>query len=631
MKLLSCYIEGYGCLRKTQFVFDGGLTQILASNGEGKTTLASFLKAMLYGLKSYRKGSVEFCDREHFYPFEGGKFGGNLLFVWRGKHYKIERFFGARSETEDTLAVYENGDLTTALNADIGKTVLGLDRESFERTLFLSGGDLDSLSTSCINAAFVGVAGAGDERGVENALNALEKAAKSYKKSRGGQDKITALKEEISRLDQRIEAARALRETLPQKYVRLAELSKEIQTLSAGQAAAQQQSTWAEQWAHYQDLSAQATKKEWEYNALLARYPFGLPALEEAHAVREEQRASERVAGADTTLQNKRARKGVVLLGVAAAVALLGVIFLVCTLVGAGIALVAVAALLGGAGGALWHKEGKAKGEAATAAQDASRQRTAAEGAIARFERRYGVSAAAMEFIIDDIRLAAMLARDAESAKLAAARYYEEKRLAGKTPTQTQDGQALAERLAELRKAEAALTRDIEECERESEPLEEYENEKTALLGQLEECKQKHRLLVAAADYLARSERQLNERYLGPILADFLHYAALLEGVLGEKVTLTKDFTLRFERGGEERSEKHFSGGQRSLCALCFRLALVNNLYAATGKELPFFVLDDPFAALDEGHMQKAKTLLQWLAKEWQIVYFTCHSSRAVE
>ena len=75
MKLISCYIEGYGGIEKKEYFFDESITTFCQENGVGKTTLASFIKAMFYGLKGYKEGSTEFCDREHFYPFKGGKFG----------------------------------------------------------------------------------------------------------------------------------------------------------------------------------------------------------------------------------------------------------------------------------------------------------------------------------------------------------------------------------------------------------------------------------------------------------------------------------------------------------------------------------------------------------------------------
>ena len=90
---------------------------------------------------------------------------------------------------------------------------------------------------------------------------------------------------------------------------------------------------------------------------------------------------------------------------------------------------------------------------------------------------------------------------------------------------------------------------------------------------------------------------------------------------------MNKNFEISFERDGEQRSEKHLSAGQRSICALCFRLALIKNMYK---DNMTFLILDDPFVALDKTHMEKVKGLLQALSQDLQMVYFTCHDSRSI-
>ena len=109
MKLLSYHIENYGKIHDKDGDFSNGLTCICEKNGFGKSTLASFIKAMFYGLDSYTAASKGFNDRQHFYPFEGGKFGGNLTFESGGKTYRIERFFDKKSGKGDECRVYENG------------------------------------------------------------------------------------------------------------------------------------------------------------------------------------------------------------------------------------------------------------------------------------------------------------------------------------------------------------------------------------------------------------------------------------------------------------------------------------------------------------------------------------------
>ena len=74
-------------------------------------------------------------------------------------------------------------------------------------------------------------------------------------------------------------------------------------------------------------------------------------------------------------------------------------------------------------------------------------------------------------------------------------------------------------------------------------------------------------------------------------------------------------------------SEKHLSSGFKSICALCFRLALLDNMYLT---DKPFIILDDPFVLLDEKHLEKTHEIIKELSKDLQIVYFTCHNSRKI-
>lgn len=185
MKLLSLHIENYGKISKRDFSFNDKITSFCEDNGYGKTTLASFIKAMFYGLDPDRANAKGFCERRHFYPFGGGAFGGNLTFSMDGKIYKIERFFGEKSDTQDELKVYCDGTPTEELGSDVGKAVFGIDRESFERTAFITAADTEISSTAGINAKLNDFLDGTDEVGFDKAVKLLEAESKRYKKSRG--------------------------------------------------------------------------------------------------------------------------------------------------------------------------------------------------------------------------------------------------------------------------------------------------------------------------------------------------------------------------------------------------------------------------------------------------------------
>jgi uncharacterized protein YhaN len=45
-------------------------------------------------------------------------------------------------------------------------------------------------------------------------------------------------------------------------------------------------------------------------------------------------------------------------------------------------------------------------------------------------------------------------------------------------------------------------------------------------------------------------------------------------------------------------------------------------------SEKPFLVLDDPFASMDDDRLRSCLQAIRVLSCRFQILYFTCHSSR---
>ena len=105
MKILKCHIENFGKLSDYNYEFKDELNTIKEDNGYGKTTFASFIKAMFYGL-DYKKNTKVLIDRKKYDPWQGGAFGGSIEFEINKKKYKIERFFG-KKETDDTFKLYD--------------------------------------------------------------------------------------------------------------------------------------------------------------------------------------------------------------------------------------------------------------------------------------------------------------------------------------------------------------------------------------------------------------------------------------------------------------------------------------------------------------------------------------------
>ena len=100
MKLVSCHIENFGKLHDYAVDFSEGKNVILAENGFGKSTLAGFIRAMFYGLDGQGRKDIEKNERKRYEPWQGGVFGGKLVFEVKGKQYEVTRTFGAKEEFE---------------------------------------------------------------------------------------------------------------------------------------------------------------------------------------------------------------------------------------------------------------------------------------------------------------------------------------------------------------------------------------------------------------------------------------------------------------------------------------------------------------------------------------------------
>lgn len=159
MRILKCHIINFGCYSDKTFDFSTNLNPFFLKNGEGKTTLASFIKAMFYSLEKSTKSSYE---RTHYMPYAGGEYGGSIDIQIEGKCYHIERTF-EKTPSKDTLKIFDlNGVLQEKfLNKNIselqgdnssilGEMIFEIDAAAFTRCNFISSNDLDFSNSESI-------------------------------------------------------------------------------------------------------------------------------------------------------------------------------------------------------------------------------------------------------------------------------------------------------------------------------------------------------------------------------------------------------------------------------------------------------------------------------------------------
>lgn len=195
--------------------------------------------------------------------------------------------------------------------------------------------------------------------------------------------------------------------------------------------------------------------------------------------------------------------------------------------------------------------------------------------------------------------------------------------------------------LSELQTRESLLRRQHDECIQQISICQTHIQQKQELASECPELKEKisnlnqqiseyqerYRVLSLTRKYLTKARQDFADSYLRSIEKNFRHYADILRKNLLQNTSINSDFHVIISDGGILRETNWYSQGTRDLIDLCFRLSIVEDLFP---DEAPFLVLDDPFVNLDEQSLHCLTDILHDIAGKWQILYFTCHSSRNV-
>ena len=219
MKLLRCYIHGFGRLSALSFSFDPGLNLLFAPNEGGKSTLQHFLIGALYG-QLRPDAKVRRLDSwvEKYRPWSGSDYGGILwCSLAAGRALEIRRTFGkedfrveirtaAGEDITDQYDRLKNGEVLFAASH------LGLQKDLFEslaviresRTAELEG--RETIRDRISNLALSGR----EDLSVQRSLRRLEQALESMgseraptKPFRRALDRLEGLQAERRALDAR--------------------------------------------------------------------------------------------------------------------------------------------------------------------------------------------------------------------------------------------------------------------------------------------------------------------------------------------------------------------------------------------------------------------------------------------
>ncbi len=289
MKLVSCHIENFGKLHDYSADFSDGANILCEENGWGKSTFAAFVRAMFYGLEGERKRSIEENERRRYKPWQGGVFGGQLVFEAKGRRYQISRIFGDKEagdefELRDALTNLPSKDYTER----IGEELFQINRESFMRTAFIAQGGCETAATDDINAKIGNLAdNANDLNSYDAAAARLTEILNALTPSRAT-GSLARRKDEIAGYERLVRDGQSIADSIHtyQAYLQKEEaarddLKAQLQEAGKEQArTAKLQSAMGERSA-WERLNKEAVEKKKEAEGSRAKLPGDVPELAE--------------------------------------------------------------------------------------------------------------------------------------------------------------------------------------------------------------------------------------------------------------------------------------------------------------------------------------------------------------
>ncbi len=219
-------IISFGKFSDTVFDLSAGFNIFFGNNEAGKTTVADFIRAMLYGFGDKRGTGLSL--REKYIPWNGVCMEGSLtLEADDGKRYTIYRKSG-ESKKYDVLKIYN--ELSEEIKCSVAD-IFPVPEAMFFKALCIRQ---NMLSVDAPDAALIQklskLSENGDEElSAEKATALLKSFRSDIKATRGRRGKLYEIEDEIARINAAAEKGRALKAALysAQKNAALAQAAYE--------------------------------------------------------------------------------------------------------------------------------------------------------------------------------------------------------------------------------------------------------------------------------------------------------------------------------------------------------------------------------------------------------------------
>ena len=622
----------FGKLEHESLSFHEGLNVIYAPNESGKSTWCAFIQAMLYGVDSAQRPKAGFLpDKLRYAPWSGAPMEGTMELTADRCDITITRSSRAKNAPmRDFTATYTgtNTPVEGLTEANAGEMLTGVTRDVFRRTAFIGQGTVAVTGSPELEKRIGAIVSTGEEQTSYSEADELLRAWQRKRRfNRRGQlpelegrmdevqrrlDEMESSLAEQTRLETQLEQTRQTCSQLEQQVMdcRRRQRQEALEKLNTGRGKLKLIS--AEHDAAMSELS--------QARETLRASTFGVREPEELGV--EVQRDLNQLRRL-----SRQPKSGPILLFMLLSFVLAAVLAGFYTaynqmplILGAGFFCLAALVLL-----LIWSR--------------LNHQRQAAELERRALLKKYHASSSKdIKAVLQRHRELWDAVKEAEANEVTHRRAFEQQQLRQSTLEESAiqeldfsvgdtDASRLGRTLAGARGESERLSARIAALSGRlstlGDPLilasslgvmrEEYEQ----LQGEFD-------ALALAIDTLRQADQEIQSRFspqLGKLAAS---YMSAVTGGRYEDVFINRDFTARTRTKDDvvAREAEYLSAGTLDLMYLAVRLA-VCELALPDGEPCPL-ILDDALVNLDEERFGQAMELLKQIAKDRQVILFTC-------
>lgn len=633
----------FGTLKGEKLELKEGLNVITAPNESGKSTWCAFLRAMLYGVDSAQRAKAGVLpDKKRYAPWDGGTMSGEMELSWQGKDITISRSGRASAPMRDFKAEYTGTGVPVPelSGTSAGETLTGVSRAVFESSAFIGQSALRVTQGAELEKRIAAIVSTGEEDVSYTEADERLRAWQRHRRWRTSGE-LPELEREMESITAALDALRDAEAETAALEARTQQLEKHCAQLRAEVTESRKRarkeslarSTEAREQLHQAQQTAAVARTEEKHLAQeLENGFFGLTPPERVHA--DLAGTAEKSRGLAHAAQQRVGFTAAILMLVLGAVFLLAglaLTFVIKAFVSLPIAAIGAVLLICGLVLLRRRKQQNAAADAAGQErlgilQDFGVADEAALLALAStHETRYrrwqnaqaqAVRAEALQALAEsrqqETEAAVLSALDFTGGSGEAAQLNRRLIAAEEELRRTRETLAAAGGRAEVRGDPMAMRSALEEL-----------NDRRAVL------QSQYDALALAIDTLRDADTEMRTRFSPRLAARATELFSFLTEGKYDRLQLDRTLDAQIRREGDATGHEalYLSGGASDQLYLALRLAICE--LALPEEEKCPLVLDDALGNFDDARAARTLELLRTLAKERQILLFSCHSREA--